>query len=175
MSLTNHLEVTMSTAELSSQTPSQTPEQAKVTMKLEVVLVPVTDVDRAKQFYASLGWRLDADFAISESFRIVQFTPPGSECAIIFGTGLTAAQPGSLEGLQLTVYDIEAARDELVNRGVNVEMFHDAGGIFHHAGLEGRVAGPDPARADYGSFASFSDPDGNGWLLQEVKVRAPGR
>jgi catechol 2,3-dioxygenase-like lactoylglutathione lyase family enzyme len=175
MSLTNPLEVNMSTTELSNEVAPEAPEPAKVTMKLEVVLVPVTDVDRAKQFYQSLGWRLDADFAISESFRIVQLTPRGSECAIIFGNGLTSAQPGSLEGLQLTVYDIEATRDEPVSRGVDVEMFHDAGGIFHHAGAEGRVPGADPARADYGSFASFSDPDGNGWLLQEVKVRAPGR
>jgi catechol 2,3-dioxygenase-like lactoylglutathione lyase family enzyme len=169
------MEVNMSSTEVSSEVQPQAFEASNVAMKLEVVLVPVTDVDRAKQFYQSLGWRLDADFAISEGFRIVQLTPPGSECAIIFGDGLTSAEPGTLEGLQLTVYDIEAASDELARRGVNVEMFHDAGGIFHHVGLEGRVAGPDPARADYGSFASFSDPDGNGWLLQEVKVRAPGR
>jgi hypothetical protein len=106
----------------------------------------------------------------------VQLTPPGSECSIIFGDGLTSAAPGSIEGLQLTVFDIEAARAELIDRGVDVsEPFHDATGAFHHAGTEGRVTGPDPGRSDYGSFASFSDPDGNGWLLQEVKVRAPGR
>jgi catechol 2,3-dioxygenase-like lactoylglutathione lyase family enzyme len=122
-----------------------------------------------------LGWRLDADFVISEDFRVVQLTPPGSEASIIFGNGLTSAAPGSLEGLQLTVVDIEAARDELAGRGVDVELFHDAGGVFHHAGTEGRVPGPDPQRSDYGSFASFSDPDGNGWLLQEIRTRAPGR
>jgi catechol 2,3-dioxygenase-like lactoylglutathione lyase family enzyme len=144
-------------------------------MKLEVVLVPVSDVDRAKNFYKMLGWRLDADFVISQDFRIVQLTPPGSKCSIIIGNGITTAQPGSLEGLQLTVFDIEAARADLVGRGVDIEVFHDAGGVFHHAGTDGRAPGPDPQRGDYGSFASFSDPDGNGWLLQEVKVRAPGR
>jgi catechol 2,3-dioxygenase-like lactoylglutathione lyase family enzyme len=158
-----------------SESATEAPRPGTIDMKLEVVLVPVSDVDRAKQFYETLGWRLDADFAISEDFRIVQLTPPGSECAIIFGSGLTSATPGSIEGLQLTVYDIEAAYDELIGRGVDVELFHDSGGIFHHAGTEGRTPGPDPARSDYGSFASFSDPDGNGWLLQEVKVRAPGR
>jgi len=158
-----------------SESATEAPRPGTIDMKLEVVLVPVSDVDRAKQFYETLGWRLDADFAISEDFRIVQLTPPGSECAIIFGNGLTSATPGSIEGLQLTVYDIEAAYDELIGRGVDVELFHDSGGIFHHAGTEGRTPGPDPARSDYGSFASFSDPDGNGWLLQEVKVRAPGR
>jgi catechol 2,3-dioxygenase-like lactoylglutathione lyase family enzyme len=135
----------------------------------------VSDVDRAKRFYEKLGWRLDADFVVGDDFRVVQFTPPGSECAIIFGNGVTSAVPGSLEGLQLTVFDIEAARDALVARGVGVELFHDENGVFHHAGGEGRAPGPDPVRADYGSFASFSDPDGNGWLLQEIKVRAPGR
>ena len=144
-------------------------------MKLEVVLVPVSDVDRAKRFYEGLGWRLDADFPIDEGFRVVQLTPPGSEASIIFGEGLTSAAPGSIEGLQLTVYDIEVARDELAARGVDVEIFHDAGGVFHHAGSEGRAPGPAPDRSDYGSFGSFSDPDGNGWLLQEVKTRAPGR
>jgi catechol 2,3-dioxygenase-like lactoylglutathione lyase family enzyme len=146
-----------------------------VDMKLEVVVVPVSDVDRAKRFYERLGWRLDADFVVSDDFRVVQLTPPGSECSIIFGDGVTSAAPGSLEGLQLTVVDIEAARDELAGRGVDVEVFHDEGGVFHHAGAQGRVPGPDPQRRDYGSFASFSDPDGNGWLLQEIKVRARGR
>jgi catechol 2,3-dioxygenase-like lactoylglutathione lyase family enzyme len=145
-------------------------------MKLEVVVLPVTDADRSKQFYESLGWRLDADFAIGEDFRVVQLTPPGSAASIIFGTGVTAATPGSIEGLQLTVYDIDAARDELAGRGVDIsDVFHDAGGIFHHAGTEARVPGPAPEHADYGSFASFSDPDGNGWLLQEIKVKLPGR
>jgi predicted enzyme related to lactoylglutathione lyase len=145
-------------------------------MKLEVVVVPVADVDRAKRFYASLGWREDADFATSDDFRVVQFTPPGSEASIIFGKGITSATPGAIDALQLTVYDIEATRDALVGRGVEVsEVFHDAGGVFHHADTEGRVTGPAPESADYGSFASFSDPDGNGWMLQEIKVRLPGR
>jgi catechol 2,3-dioxygenase-like lactoylglutathione lyase family enzyme len=145
-------------------------------MKLEVAVVPVSDVDRAKRFYESLGWRLDADFETGDDFRVVQLTPPGSECSIIFGDGVTSAEPGSVQGLHLVVHDIEEAHDELVGRGVDVsEVFHDAGGVFHHAGTEARVAGPDPERHDYGSFASFSDPDGNGWVLQEVKTRAPGR
>ncbi|BAY28123.1 hypothetical protein NIES2100_79520 [Calothrix sp. NIES-2100] len=145
-------------------------------MKLEVVVLPVSDVDRAKDFYKTLGWRLDADFVTGEDFRVVQLTPPGSEASIIFGSRVTLAAPGSVQGLYLIVYDIEAARAELVECGVEVsEVFHDVGGVFHHAGTEGRVPGPDPQRRDYASFASFSDPDGNGWLLQEVKTRAPGR
>jgi catechol 2,3-dioxygenase-like lactoylglutathione lyase family enzyme len=145
-------------------------------MKLEVVVLPVADVDRAKAFYASLGWREDADFTTGPGFRVVQFTPPGSEASIIFGSGLTDMAPGSMDGMQLTVFDIDAARDELVARGAEVsEVFHDAGGIFHHAGTEARVPGAADAHADYGSFASFQDPDGNGWFLQEVKQRAPGR
>lgn len=145
-------------------------------MKLEVVVVPVADVDRAKGFYESLGFRMDIDYVDGEDFRVVQFTPPGSECSIIIGRGITSAAPGTTDGLQLVVLDIEAARAELIGRGVEVsELFHDEGGVFHHAGTEGRVTGPDPERGDYGSFASFSDPDGNGWMLQEVKTRAPGR
>jgi catechol 2,3-dioxygenase-like lactoylglutathione lyase family enzyme len=151
-------------------------EATTVDMKLEVVVVPVADVDRAKRFYTSLGWRLDADFATSDSFRVVQVTPPGSEASVIFGKGVTSAVPGSVEDLQLTVYDIDTARDALAGRGVDVsEVFHDEGGVFHHGGTEGRVTGPAPEHADYGSFASFRDPDGNGWLLQEIKVRLPGR
>jgi catechol 2,3-dioxygenase-like lactoylglutathione lyase family enzyme len=147
-----------------------------IEMKLEVVVLPVTDVDRAKSFYELMGWRLDADFVTGEDFRVVQFTPPGSACSIIFGKGITAAVPGSVEDLQLTVFDIGEARDELVGRGIDVgEVFHDVGGVFHHAGTEGRAPGPAPEHADYGSFASFSDPDGNGWLLQEIKTRLPGR
>jgi catechol 2,3-dioxygenase-like lactoylglutathione lyase family enzyme len=145
-------------------------------MKLEVVLVPVSDVDRAKRFYEGLGFRMDIDYVGPDDFRVVQFTPPGSECSIIIGTGITSMAPGSLDGLQLTVLDIEAARADLAERGVEVsEPFHDSGGVFHHAGKEARETGPDPERSDYGSFASFSDPDGNGWLLQEIKQRAPGR
>ncbi|GHB51453.1 hypothetical protein GCM10010377_48110 [Streptomyces viridiviolaceus] len=145
-------------------------------MKLEVVVVPVADVDRAKNFYEDLGWRLDADVARGKDFRVVQVTPPGSPCSVIFGTGLSSAAPGSAEGLHLIVTDIEAAQAELADRGVEVsEVFHDAGGVFHRAGTEGRVPGPDAERTSYGSFASFNDPDGNGWVLQEVTTRLPGR
>ena len=145
-------------------------------MKLEVVVIPVSDVDRAKTFYLSLGWRLDADFPGDEGFRVVQLTPPGSACSIIFGSGVTSATPGSAEGLQLVVTDIEAARAELIERGVDVSgVFHDSGGVFHHAGTEARAAGPAPEHKTYGSFASFSDPDGNGWFVQEVTTRLPGR
>ena len=140
--------------------------------KLEVVVVPVSDVDKAKDFYQGLGWRLDADFAKSEDFRVVQLTPPGSPCSVIFGTGLTSAA----DGLQLVVTDIEAAREELTRCGAEVsEVFHDAGGVFHHAGTGGRAAGPAPNNQSYGSFVSFGDPDGNGWFVQEVTTRLPGR
>ena len=145
-------------------------------MKLEIVVIPVSDVDRAMRFYSNLGWRLDANFAKGDEFRVLQFTPPGSSCSIIFGKGITSAVPGSAQGLYLIVSDIEAARAELVDRGVEVsEEFHDVGGVFHHAGREGRLNGPDAARRSYASFASFNDPDGNGWLFQEVTVRLPGR
>ena len=145
-------------------------------MKLEVVVVPVSDVNRAKDFYRALGWREDADFVTGEDFRVVQLTPPGSPCSVIFGTGLTSAAPGSAQGLQLVVGDIDAARAELAGHGVAVsEVFHDAGGVFHHAGTEARVPGPAPGHRSYGSFLSFSDPDGNGWFIQEVTTRLPGR
>lgn len=145
-------------------------------LKLEVVVLPVSDVDRAKRFYESLGWRLDADLAVEDGYRVVQLTPPGSGCSIIFGEGVSSAPPGSTQGLQLSVYDIDAARADLTGRGIDVsETFHDATGIFHHAGEAGRVSGPAPEHADYGSFVAFSDPDGNGWLLQEIKTRLPGR
>jgi predicted enzyme related to lactoylglutathione lyase len=145
-------------------------------MKLEVVQVPVADVDRAKAFYEAAGFRLDADFPIGDDFRVVQLTPPGSDASIIIGDGITSAVPGSTEGLQIVVADIAAARAELIDRGVDVsEVFHDVGGVFHHAGTEGRVAGPALEHGSYGSFASFSDPDGNGWVLQEVTTRLPGR
>jgi catechol 2,3-dioxygenase-like lactoylglutathione lyase family enzyme len=166
----------MSSTETSGAGPAGAPDGPVADMKLEVVVVPVADVDRSKDFYTSLGWRLDADFATSDAFRVVQLTPPGSEASIIFGTGVTAGVPGSVEDLQLTVYDIDQARDELVARGVEIsEVFHDAGGVFHHGGTEARVAGPAPEHADYGSFVSFRDPDRNGWLLQEIRVRLPGR
>jgi catechol 2,3-dioxygenase-like lactoylglutathione lyase family enzyme len=152
-----------------------------VEMRLEIVVVPVSDVDRAKRFYGGLGWRLDADFAAGDDFRVIQFTPPGSGCSVIFGKNVTAAAPGSARGLYLIVSNIEAARTELFARGVEVsEAFHDAGDA--HAGADEpylfgriRVAGPDPEHRTYRSFASFSDPDGNGWLLQEITARLPGR
>ena len=145
-------------------------------LKLEVVVLPVSDVDRAKQFYESLGFRLDADFPGEGGFRVVQLTPPGSEASIIFGSGITSAIPGSVQGLYLVVFDIEAARDDLIARGVDVsDVYHDAGGVFEHAGTDHRLPGPGPNRGDYASFATFTDPDGNGWVLQEVRQRAPGR
>ena len=143
-----------------------------------MVVIPVSDVDRAKEFYGRLGWRLDADFPFDNGFRVVQFTPPGSGCSIQFGTNITSAAPGSAQGLYLIVSDIEAARDELVARGVEVsEVFHAGtpGAQFQPDGTSGRVSGPAPDHASYSSFATFSDPDGNGWLLQEVTTRLPGR
>lgn len=145
-------------------------------MKLEVVVVPVSDVDRSAQFYQGLGWRLDADVAPDDAFRVVQLTPPGSPASIIFGTNVTTQAPGSAQGLHLIVTDIEAARQELVSHGAAVsDVFHDEGGIFHHAGTDSRVAGKDPQGHSYSSFLSFSDPDGNGWVLQEITTRLPGR
>jgi len=150
-------------------------------LKLEIVVIPVSDIDRAKQFYESLGWRLDADFATGNDFRVIQFTPPGSSCSVIFGKNVTAAMPGSAQGLYLIVSDIVAAREELRGRGVEIsEVFHDAGDVHagtHEPYLFGRlrVGGPDPDHRSYRSFASFSDPDGNGWLLQEITNRLPGR
>jgi catechol 2,3-dioxygenase-like lactoylglutathione lyase family enzyme len=145
-------------------------------MKLEVVVIPVSDVDRAKQFYASLGWRLDVDIAKDEQFRVVHFTPPGSQCSVLFGTGVTTQEPGSAQGLHLIVSDVDAVRATLVDRGIDVsEIFHDIGGLFHHAGTKGRVSGPHPTRQSYGSFASFNDPDGNSWIFQEVTTRLAGR
>jgi catechol 2,3-dioxygenase-like lactoylglutathione lyase family enzyme len=145
-------------------------------VRLEVVVLSVSDVDRAKGFYQALGWRLDADLAVDDGYRVVQLTPPGSACSIIFGQGVASAPPGSSQGLQLSVYDIDQARADLIGRGVDVsESFHDVTGVFHHAGTQGRLSGPAPEHSDYGSFAAFSDPDGNGWLLQEIKTRLPGR
>jgi catechol 2,3-dioxygenase-like lactoylglutathione lyase family enzyme len=148
-------------------------------MKLEVLVVPVSDVDRAKCFYEKLGFRLDIDYAAPDGgYRILQFTPPGSEASIIFGKGVTSAQPGSIDRLLMAVYDIEVARAELKSHGVELEVFHDAGGGLgagFHSGSEGRAAGPDPQRRSYGSYGSFRDPDGNVWVLQEIKERLPGR
>jgi catechol 2,3-dioxygenase-like lactoylglutathione lyase family enzyme len=145
-------------------------------LKLEVVVIPVADVDRAKDFYTGLGWRLDADVATGGDFRVVQVTPPGSAASVIVGTNVTAQAPGTAQGLHLIVADIQAAHDELERAGTGPsEVFHDAGGVFHHGGTDARVPGPDPKRGSYGSFLSFSDPDGNGWVLQEVTTRLPGR
>ncbi|MEU9290093.1 VOC family protein [Streptomyces sp. NPDC048275] len=145
-------------------------------LKLEVVVLPVSDVDRAKAFYEAAGFRLDVDYVADESYRVVHLTPPGSQCSILFGTGVTTAAPGSVRGLHLIVSDIEAAHAELVGRGIEMgEIFHDAGGVFHRGTDEARVSGPDPKRSSYGSFAAFTDPDGNEWVLQEVTTRLPGR
>ena len=149
--------------------------------KLEVVIIPVSDADRAKEFYSRLGWRLDADFTHDDDWRGIQFTPPGSGCSVIFGKNVTAAAPGSAQGLYLIVPDIEAARDELLRRGVEVsDVFHGAGDVY--AGRDEpylfgriRVSGPDPDHRSYRSFTSFNDPDGNGWLFQEITTRVPGR
>jgi len=147
-------------------------------MKFEAVVIPVSDVDRAKEFYGKLGWRLDADFRFDNGFRVVQFTPPGSGCSVQFGANITSAVPGSARGLYLVVSDIEAARGELVARAIAVsDVFHAGtpGAQFQPNGTSGRVNGPSPGHATYGSFATFSDPDGNSWLLQEVTTRLPGR
>ena len=161
----------------STQTHSETatPAARPVDLKLEIAVIPVSDVDRAKRFYGGLGWRLDAEFSRDDGFRILQFTPPGSPASVIFGKGVTSAAPGSAQGLYLVVSDIEAASADLVARGAEVEVFHDAGGVFHQAGRTGRLSGPDPERRSYASFASFSDPDGNVWILQEITARLPGR
>jgi catechol 2,3-dioxygenase-like lactoylglutathione lyase family enzyme len=153
---------------------------ARVDMKFEIVVIPVSDVDRAKEFYGRLGWRLDADYDNGKDFRVIQFTPPGSGCAVIFGKNVTGAKPGSARGLYLIVSDIAAARKELLGLGVDVsEVFHNEG---VYAGPDEpylfgrlRVSGPDPEHRSYRSFASFSDPDGNGWLFQEITARLPGR
>jgi catechol 2,3-dioxygenase-like lactoylglutathione lyase family enzyme len=163
-----------------SETATQSARAQAVDMKLEVVVIPVADVDRAKSFYAGLGWRPDADFTAGDDWRVIQFTPPGSGCSVIFGKNVTAAAPGSAQGLYLIVSDIEAARAELLRRGVKAsEVFH-AG--EEHTGTDEpylfgrvRVSGRDPANRTYRTYASFSDPDGNGWLLQEVIERLPGR
>jgi catechol 2,3-dioxygenase-like lactoylglutathione lyase family enzyme len=171
----------MSTLSATNNEPLSGAGAAKVDMKFEVIVIPVSDVDRAKEFYGRLGWRLDADYDNGKDFRVIQFTPPGSGCSVIFGKNVTAAAPGSLQGLYLIVSDIEAAREELLGRGVAIsEAFHDAGGVY--AGPDQpylfgrlRVSGPDPEHRSYRTFASFSDPDGNGWLLQEITAHLPGR
>jgi catechol 2,3-dioxygenase-like lactoylglutathione lyase family enzyme len=160
---------------LKDEIRSKAASVASVDMKLEVVLIPVSDVDRAKAFYQNLGWRLDIDIAAGD-FRGVQMTPHNSEASIIFGKGITSAKPGSAPSLVLAVDDIDAARDDLIARGVEVsEVFHFAAGPFNNAVENPRVSGRDPEGRSYFSFASFEDPDGNGWLLQEITMRLPGR
>jgi catechol 2,3-dioxygenase-like lactoylglutathione lyase family enzyme len=171
----------MSTKDVSKDEETKSMSVADLDMKFEVVVIPVADVNRAKEFYSRLGWRLDADFDNNNDFRVIQFTPPGSACSIIFGKNITAAAPGSAPGLYLIVADIETAREDLLRRGVKVsEVFHGAGDVY--AGPDEpylfgriRVTGPDPAHGSYRSFASFHDPDGNGWLLQDITSRLPGR
>jgi catechol 2,3-dioxygenase-like lactoylglutathione lyase family enzyme len=172
----------MSTKEASNNAETKSTSIADLDMKLEIVVIPVSDVDRAKEFYGGgLGWRLDADYDNGNDFRVIQFTPPGSGCSVIFGKNVTAAAPGSSQGLYLIVSDIAAARNELAGRGVKVsEVFHGANDVY--SGPEDpylfgriRVSGPDPEHRSYRSFASFNDPDGNGWLFQEITSRLPGR
>jgi catechol 2,3-dioxygenase-like lactoylglutathione lyase family enzyme len=165
----------MSSVEAGSAGEADTASVKARDFRLEVVVLPVSDVELAKEFYGRLGWRLDADVARGEDFRLVQFTPPGSGCSVQFGTNIASDAPGSAQSLYLVVLDIEAAREELIARGVEVgDVFHEGapGARFHDSG---RVPGPAPDRATYGSFAAFSDPDGNGWLLQEITTRLPGR
>jgi catechol 2,3-dioxygenase-like lactoylglutathione lyase family enzyme len=168
LTATDQTEVSMSSTDANTDTSTESPEVGTIDMKLEVVTLPVSDVDRAKSFYQSLGWRLDADFVLSDDIRAVQLTPPHSGCSIAFGKGLTTAEPGSAQRLELVVSDIDAARADVIRRGVEVsDVFHRDGGQL--------LPGPDPERRSYLSYASFSDPDGNSWLLQEVTTRLPGR
>lgn len=173
--------MTTATEERPVTTANETPKARTVDMKLELVVIPVSDVERAKQFYSKLGWRLDADFAAGDDFRVIQFTPPGSPGSVIFGKNVTSAAPGSAQGLYLIVSDVEAARKDLLGRGIEVgEVFHGAGDRFSGTDepyLFGRLrlAGPDSKRDSYRSFASFKDPDGNGWIFQEITARLAGR
>jgi catechol 2,3-dioxygenase-like lactoylglutathione lyase family enzyme len=161
------MEVNMSSTGVGPDSSTETPPPATIDLKLEVVTLPVSDVDRAKRFYQRLGWRLDADIVRGENFRVVQLTPPHSECSVSFGAGLTTAEPGSARRLLLAVDDIDAAREELIGRGADVS------GLFHLDG--GRAPGRDPEGRSYQTYAAFNDPDGNEWLLQEITTRLPGR
>ena len=167
----------MSSTEARTQQATRAESAGHADLKLEVVVIPVSDVQRAKEFYGRLGWRLDADFAFDNGFRIVQYTPPGSPCSVQFGTNLTQAAPGTAQNMYLVVADVEAARADLAANGAEVsEVFHAAApGAQFRSDPGGHVAGPAPDRATYGSFATFSDPDGNVWLLQEITARLPGR
>jgi catechol 2,3-dioxygenase-like lactoylglutathione lyase family enzyme len=168
----------MTTSEVPANNAPGAASVTTIDMKLEVIVIPVSDVDRAKAFYASLGWRLDADFPADNGFRVVQFTPPGSACSLQFGAGLTTGAPGSAHGNYLIVADIAAARADLVARGVDASVvFHvdAAGAQFQPGGASGRIAGAAPDHGSYRSYVTFGDPDGNGWVLQEVTSRLPGR
>jgi catechol 2,3-dioxygenase-like lactoylglutathione lyase family enzyme len=173
------MEFPMSSKQLSTDAVTEAPEAAAVAMRLEAVVLPVADVDRANRFYRRLGWRVDADVSAGDDYRLVHLTPPASNASIVYGKGVTSAAPGSLEGVVLVVDDIAAARDQLLARGVEVgELFHDAGGGpagGFIADTEARAAGRDPQNRSYATYASFSDPDGNRWLLQQITERAPGR
>jgi catechol 2,3-dioxygenase-like lactoylglutathione lyase family enzyme len=170
-------EIAMSTDGTISNDATGSGGVTNITMKLEVVVIPVSNADRAKEFYSRLGWRLDADRAVGDNFRLIQFTPPGSGSSIQFGMNLTSAAPGSAQALHLVVSDIVASRQQLVAQGIEAsEVFHCASGTgCRFPGIDVRVSGPHPERLSYGSFVSFKDPDGNGWLLQEVTERLPGR
>ncbi len=171
----------MTTVEMGREFDVKSSKVRGIELKFEVVVIPVSDVDRAKAFYGSLGWRLDADYASGSDYRVIQFTPPGSACSVIFGKNVTAAAPGSAQGLYLIVSDLDAARRDLLGRGVAVsEPFHSADGVFTgpdepYLFGRSRESGVDPERRSYRSFASFRDPDGNGWLFQEITTRLPGR
>lgn len=166
----------MTDAELKAAPAAEKSDAKPVAMNLELFVIPVSDVDRARAFYESLGWHRDIDHSADDDYRIVQFSPPGSGCAIMFGKNITAAAPGSAQGMHLAVGDILAARDDLVCRGVKVgEPFHDVGGIFHHSNGKGIAKGPNPERKSYASYFTFQDPDGNGWTLQEITARLPGQ
>ena len=166
----------MSSTQTLSEHAARTATVAAVDLKVEVIPLPVSDVDRAKRFYEGLGWRVDADFAAGDEWRVVQLTPPGSPCSVMLGKGFTTAAPGSLQGTFLVVDNLEAARAELVRRGADVtEVFHFENSLLRASTTKGRTPGRDPENRSYFSFASFSDPDGNSWLLQEVTTRFPGR
>jgi len=162
----------MSQVQEQNQAATEAASPLAFDMKIEIVVVPVSDVDHAKRFYAALGWRLDLDFRKGDDYRVIQFTPPGSGCSIIFGKNVTSAAPGSAQDHYLIVADLKRAREDLIRRGVEVsEAFHDAGGVFHHADGQCVVRGLNPTRQSYASFASFKDPDGNRWQLQEITAR----
>ena len=166
----------MSSTQTVKESAVASSKAAPVALKLEVVVLPVSDVDRSKAFYEGLGWRVDADFSNNDDWRVVQMTPPGSPCSVFMGKGLTSAAPGSVQGTFLVVDNVDTARTELTGRGVEVsEVFHFENNLLRVTGTKGRVAGPDPQRASYFSFATFADPDGNTWMLQEIKSRFPGR